>query len=614
MIFLRKLHKWLGLLVGIQLLLWTASGLMFAWLDHHEVAAEHSAQAPEPAEFSPGMVVAEPSTWLDEYRAGEVYEVRLTSLLDQWVWRVEAGDRVELRRAEDGKPLKLDEALVQRLAQSHYVGDGRLQEVAFQATPTLETREAGPVWQAKFDDAQRTALYFSADDGRLIATRNSTWRLFDFFWMLHTMDYQGRDNFNNPVVITAGTGALWLALSGLFLLTRSFRRQDFDLVGRCRRGRSALRIVNAKSGNQMDLRIHPSGNLFAALAGAGVELPSNCGGGGSCGLCVVQFRSVAPKPVQEERALLSSAALEAGMRLACRHYATEHAQIEVPDAAMTDTAVVMQVTATRFLTPFIKELTLRPVNSESVPFRAGSYVQVEVPAGAVNLAKFAVPVELQAHWSRLSLPATTVSECAVRRAYSMANFPGESNHELRFNVRFAPPPESAPDAPCGRGAAYIFALHAGDRVRVRGPFGTFCDTGGMREKVFIGGGAGMAPLRSIVLDTLRNRRSTVRISFWYGARGRGELFYFEDFEQLARDHANFSWHVALSDAGPEDEWTGPRGYIHEVMRDLYLNHHPGPTACEYYLCGPPPMLRACQAMLHQLGVPVGQIFFDDFGI
>lgn len=230
MIFLRKLHKWLGLIVGIQLLVWTTSGLVFAWLNHQEVAADHSARAPAAAEFSTRMAIVEPITWFDSHGIGEVYEIRLTSLLDQWVWRIEAGDRVELRHAADGKLFKLDEAFVQRLARSHYRGDGTLEGVAFQAEPTLETRDAGPVWQARFNDTRQTALYFSADDGRLVATRNSTWRLFDFFWMLHTMDYRGRDNFNNPIVITVGTGALWLALSGLILLTRSFRWRDFRLA------------------------------------------------------------------------------------------------------------------------------------------------------------------------------------------------------------------------------------------------------------------------------------------------------------------------------------------------------------------------------------------------
>jgi Na+-transporting NADH:ubiquinone oxidoreductase subunit F len=183
------------------------------------------------------------------------------------------------------------------------------------------------------------------------------------------MDYQGRDNFNNPVVITFGTAALWLSLSGLLLLFRSFRRQDFDLIEAWRRGRTALRIINGKTGDQTDLRIDASSNLYLALEGAGVELPSNCGGGGSCGLCIVQFRSSAPKPVSEERALLSSTALDVGMRLACRHYSGENAAIEVSDAALANARRDMVISGERFLTPFIKELSLRPVDEQEFPFR-----------------------------------------------------------------------------------------------------------------------------------------------------------------------------------------------------------------------------------------------------
>lgn len=234
--FLRKLHKWLGLIVGIQFLLWTISGLIFAWLDHHEVMAKHSTRAPEASVFSAGTIVAAPTSWLQDYGANEVYEARLIAVLDQWVWRIEAADRVELRHVLDGKPFVLDAALVERLARSRYGGNGRLTSVAFHAEPTLEARKAGAVWQAAFDDEQKTTLYFSAADGRLVATRNSTWRLFDFFWMLHTMDYKGRDNFNNPLVITVGMAALWLALSGLILLFRSFRRQDFEWIWAWREG------------------------------------------------------------------------------------------------------------------------------------------------------------------------------------------------------------------------------------------------------------------------------------------------------------------------------------------------------------------------------------------
>jgi uncharacterized iron-regulated membrane protein len=235
MLFLRKLHKWLGLVVGLQLLLWTVSGFVFAWLDHHEVSAGHSVRAHEPSELPSTMAVAEPAVWLGQYPPGQLYELRLTSLLDVPVWRIELADRVELRRAEDGLRVQLTEPLVRRLALVHYVGDGQLLALTYQATPGIEARKEGPVWQARFNDTKRTALYFAADDGRLVAARNSTWRLFDFFWMLHTMDYAGRDDFNNPLVISAATCALWLALSGVLLLTRSFRRQDFDFFRRWRR-------------------------------------------------------------------------------------------------------------------------------------------------------------------------------------------------------------------------------------------------------------------------------------------------------------------------------------------------------------------------------------------
>lgn len=236
MSFLRKLHKWLGLLIGIQILLWTVSGLVFAWLDHHQVMGEHGVHPPKPAVLGGEQALADPSTWLGEYDAREIYEIRLVPLLDQWLWRVETGDGVELRHG-DGRRFALDESLVTRMAKEHYAGSGNLLSVVFQPDPGLEARGAGAVWQVKFEDPGQTTLYFANDDARLAATRNSTWRLFDFFWMLHTMDFRGRDNFNNPVVIVVGMGALWLSLSGLILLTRSFRRRDFEFLDRLRRSR-----------------------------------------------------------------------------------------------------------------------------------------------------------------------------------------------------------------------------------------------------------------------------------------------------------------------------------------------------------------------------------------
>ncbi len=234
--FLRQLHKWLGLIIGLQVILWAVSGLVFAWLDHHEVSGERSVRAVEPAILPPSIALAEPAKWLSQTPATDILSVRLASILDRWVWRVETRDGVTLRSAETGAVLHVNDELVRRLAQEHYVGPGKLAAVAFHPGETLETRDAGATWAARFDDANGTTLYFSADDGRLVETRNGTWRLFDFFWMLHTMDYRGRDDFNNPLVIMVGMAAIWLSMSGLILLFRSFRKQDFAFVMGRRRG------------------------------------------------------------------------------------------------------------------------------------------------------------------------------------------------------------------------------------------------------------------------------------------------------------------------------------------------------------------------------------------
>lgn len=221
--FLRKLHKWLGLLIALQVVLWAASGVMFAWLDRSKVSAEGSVRTVEPAVLAPTLVRREPTAWLDEYAKQDLYDVRAVSLADRWVWRVELQDRVELRALEDGAPVGLDAAWVRQLALGRYAGGGALVAATLQTQPDIESRAKGPVWRAQFDDPQRTALYFAADDGHFIAARTAPWRLYDFFWMLHTMDYAGRDNFNNPLIVTIGMAALWLSISGIVLLTRSFR-------------------------------------------------------------------------------------------------------------------------------------------------------------------------------------------------------------------------------------------------------------------------------------------------------------------------------------------------------------------------------------------------------
>lgn len=226
---LRKLHKWVALIVGLQLLLWSVSGLVFAWLDHHVVAGHTLARTPAPPALDPKLALLAPDAILADFDGQRLREVRLQSTNGEWLYRIEHASGVELRRASDGSPYEIDQATARAVALEHYAGTGRLAALTYHAGPTLETRKFGPSWQASFDDRESTSLYVAADDGRFLVARGSTWRVFDFFWMLHTMDYVGRDDFNNPLVILCGFAALWIALTGILLVRRVTRRTDFGL-------------------------------------------------------------------------------------------------------------------------------------------------------------------------------------------------------------------------------------------------------------------------------------------------------------------------------------------------------------------------------------------------
>jgi Na+-transporting NADH:ubiquinone oxidoreductase subunit NqrF len=504
-------------------------------------------------------------------------------LLQEWFWRIQLPHGIELRRADTGLRFTPDESLVRGLAQQRYKGSSSITSIVHHASETLEARDAGPVWSVRFDDPRETTLYFSAADGRFVAARNDTWRLFDVFWMLHTMDYRGRDNFNNPLVIFAGTGALWLALSGFILLFRAFRAQELNPANWFGGGAAIPVQVSTNGSHARSVALAAGESLYTALKAKGIELPSNCGGAGNCGLCVVRFRSDAPPSTSEERHLIAKADLECGHRLACRH-APVAASIELPESALAHREWSARLKATRQLTPTIKELRLRVPNNFT--FRAGDYVQVEVPMTGTDRPG------------------------PVRRAYSMANSPNEAPGEIVFNVRLAAPP--APHLPSGTGSSFLFHATPGEQLRLYGPFGTFHALENGREMVFIGGGAGMAPIRSVILDQLRERRTTRRIHFWYGARSPQELFYTEELAELTREFPNFSWHPAYSESAADESSPGQAGHVHEVVQREFLASQDA-AACDWYLCGPPRMLDACRHMLLAAGVPDEQVFFDDFG-
>jgi Na+-transporting NADH:ubiquinone oxidoreductase subunit F len=263
---------------------------------------------------------------------------------------------------------------------------------------------------------------------------------------------------------------------------------------------------------------------------------------------------------------------------------------------------------------FIKELILELPAGEQVPFRAGGYIQITCPAHTVNYNDFEIEEEFRQDWDRFRLweIQSTVEE-PVDRAYSMANYPEEKGI-IMLNIRVAtPPPRSPNGTPPGKMSSYTFNLRPGDEVIISGPFGEFFAKETDAEMVFIGGGAGMAPMRSHIFDQFRRLHTRRKVSFWYGARSLREAFYMDDFNQVQAENSNFEWRLALSEPLPEDQWTGYTGFIHQVLYDHYLEEHPAPEDIEYYICGPPLMMKACFKMLDDLGVEPENIAFDDFG-
>jgi Na+-transporting NADH:ubiquinone oxidoreductase subunit F len=307
-----------------------------------------------------------------------------------------------------------------------------------------------------------------------------------------------------------------------------------------------------------------------------------------------------------------------GWRLSCQTSVKQNMQIHVPEEVFGVKQWECTVESNPNVATFIKELTLRLPEGESVNFRAGGYVQLECPPHHVKYSEFDIAPEYRGDWEHFGFfkLESTVEEPVVR-AYSMANYPDEKG-VVKFNIRIATPPPRTQGLPCGKMSSYVFNLKPGDKVKVYGPFGEFFakdipPNQTPAEMIFIGGGAGMAPMRSHIFDQLRRIKTTRKISFWYGARSLRELFYKDDYDQLQAENENFTWHIALSDPQPEDNWQGLTGFIHNVLLEQYLKNHPAPEDCEFYMCGPPMMNAAVIKMLKRLGVEDENIMLDDFG-
>ena len=358
----------------------------------------------------------------------------------------------------------------------------------------------------------------------------------------------------------------------------------------------------------------PAGDkLLQTLSSAGLFLPSACGGGGSCAQCKCIVTDGGGAMLPTEEAHFTRREANEGWRLSCQTPVKQDMKVEVPEEVFGVKQWECTVDSNPNVATFIKELTLRLPEGENVDFRAGGYVQLECPPHHVKYSDFEIEEEYRGDWERFGFfNLESIVDEATIRAYSMANYPEEKG-VVKFNIRCATPPPGSQGIPPGIMSSWVFNLKPGDKVKVYGPFGEFFAKDTDNEMVFIGGGAGMAPMRSHIFDQLRRIKTDRKISFWYGARSLRECFYSEEYDELAAENENFDWHLALSDPQPEDNWEGLTGFIHQVLFENYLKDHPAPEDCEYYMCGPPMMNSAVVQMLQNMGVEPENILLDDFG-
>ena len=405
---------------------------------------------------------------------------------------------------------------------------------------------------------------------------------------------------NTEIILGVGMfTAIVLALVSIILFARS------RLV--------ATGDVTIEINDERNITVAAGGKLLQTLANNDIFLSSACGGGGTCAQCKCIVATGGGEMLPTEEAHFNRRQIAEGWRLSCQTPVKQSMRIVVPEEVFGVKKWECTVASNDNVATFIKELTLRLPEGEHVNFRAGGYVQLEAPPHEVRYKDFDVPERFRPDWDKFDLwRYVSKLDEPVIRAYSMANYPEEKGI-VKFNIRVASPPPGRDDIPPGKMSSWLFSLKPGDKVDVYGPFGEFFAKDTNHEMVFIGGGAGMAPMRSHIFDQLRRIKTDRKITFWYGARSLRETFYVDEYDQLQEENPNFTWHLALSDPQPEDNWTGPTGFIHNVLYENYLKDHPAPEDCEYYMCGPPMMNASVIKMLLDLGVERESIFLDDFG-
>ncbi|GJL95035.1 MAG: hypothetical protein DHS20C05_14400 [Hyphococcus sp.] len=593
-----SIHKWLGLVIGAQILIWVSTGFGMSLIPKDSVTPDRMVARNAPEPLKPGDVGSDVAV-IDAFEPGVKWTMK--NLHGAPVFVLEKDGAVKVFGAKTGDLAQVNEATARRIASSLYAGSADIKTMSFLSRPGVENRTfTGPAWRADFSDKPGTTFYISAQSGELQASRNNSWRVFDMLWMLHMMDYPRTNSFNSPWIIMSGLLSLLIGVSGVILLIKAFTLSDF-VPAFARPTRSLTVEQSNPMIDALHITARQGDNLLRALQKNRIRIASSCGGGGTCGQCVVEVSSRDGSLSAAERRHLTGSELENGKRLACQRRIRRDDHVIIPPPLMFVDATVLE---NRKLSEGMQEIIVRLPEPEH--HEAGQHRFFDVPSYRLDPEDYQIATG-EGRRRRFANPTP------VTRSYSMSAPSGEAAHVNSFIVRKMPP--GAKGGPPGVGSTFLCSRRPGDVISVSEPRGTFTICDGEGPVILIGGGAGMAPLRAMTLDLLIQKNDQRRIAFFYGARTENDLIYRDEMQNLAANHANFSFHCALSESD-QNAARLPMCFIHEAA-DIHLRSDEGRTALQFakfYLCGPPAMLAATKSMLEELGVSSERVFIDDFGI
>ncbi|MCW8109917.1 2Fe-2S iron-sulfur cluster-binding protein [Alteromonas ponticola] len=580
--FIKLSHKWVSLLVMVQMFIWLGSGLYFNLMDHHK-AGGHTYRAHHPVMTSDRSFI--PLAQLPH--SDPIKGVGVIYLLNEPYYRISSVEplyphwegQYQLFHAVTGEPVSIDQDFAARLAMASYSGPGAVSSASKLSPPISDLpKERNPVWQVNFSDDVNTSVYLRQQSGQIVAHVDDHRRLRDLLFMLHFMDYANEGSFNNIQIIILAMLTLWLALTGFIWTVNLFREGQLSL--RLSKGAHQVTVDIVDGQQQQNLILSTDATLYDSLWQQDVLLPSSCGGGGTCGQCRIKAHN-GVQITSADKEQLTPEQLRQGWRLACQHKAKHFTRIMVPQLQQPLPRHTLKLRSERFLSPVIKELTFEPVGDTVPPYQAGAHLRFEIPQPNGGQGK-------------------------TYRHYSLATY--SEDPKLVFNVRHHPSPNET--VPPGIGSDYLCQLKPGDKVHTLGPIEGFAiDPNHSGTKVLLGAGSGMAPLKAMIQSLLADA-DCPPVYFYYGARSEEDLLYWEEFIALQTKHAHFHYYPVLSQ--PSSDWTGEVGYVQEAM---FTSRHKIErfNEAQFYLCGPQSMMQQTIKRLTAHGISSQAIFFDNFG-